>query len=176
MHCNAVQCTVTHCNALQHTHTWQTLKRPSDTLQHTATHCNTLQYTHTRHTLKRPSDKRPTDALLHRSFFICAGLFWHVSDCNTPPRTATHCNILQHKHKWHTLKRPLTHDLQTHSCTGLFSYVQVSFDMFWQMTHSQKAPDTLFWHILTERRDRTAIWQRWCAKKMIESVICRGQS
>jgi len=81
--CTTLQCTATHCNALQHklkhasTHT----ATHYNTLQHCATHCNT-------HTLRAQSAKsahtQPTAA-----------------HCNTLQHTATHCSTLQ-QYKTHT--------------------------------------------------------------------------
>jgi len=65
--CNTLQCTATHCNALEHT------AMHCNTLQCTATHCNALQHT-----------------AMH-----CNTLQNPATHCSMLRRTATHCNTLQ---------------------------------------------------------------------------------
>ena len=91
-HCNTLQHTGIHRNALSNVHTDDlsaTLKihpphlgrvmahHLQPTQQHTATHCNTLQHTATRYN---------TLQILEHT----------AAHCNTLQHTATYCNILQH--------------------------------------------------------------------------------
>jgi len=76
-HCNALQRIATHCNALQH------IATHCHALQRTATHCATLPRTATHcHTLQRTATH-------------CNALQRTATHCNALRRTATHCNALQ---------------------------------------------------------------------------------
>jgi len=90
----ALKCTATHCNLLQHT----------------ATHCNTLQHT----AIKHDTSKDGHCAALH-----CTAPHWNrlqhtATHYNTLQHTATHCNMLQHTAtRCNTLQQKVYHGHHT---------------------------------------------------------------
>jgi len=126
MHCHALQHTVTHYDALQHTATSTTvtifrimrvparigfcmcahthiyaLQRAAvhcSALHHTSTHCNTLQHTATSTTV---TTFRIMRVPARTSFCMCAHTHMYALQrtavrCSALQHTVTHCNTLQH--------------------------------------------------------------------------------
>ena len=84
-HCNTLQHTATHCNAVGCPGANDTLQQ-CNTLRHTATHCNTLQRAATH-----------CNTLQHAA--TCCNMLQHAASHYNVPRhhdTATRCNTLQH--------------------------------------------------------------------------------